>query len=233
MWDVLVLNPAINVLLWLYGWLGQNYVLAIFVFTMLLRLILLPFALKQRQQMKAMQAVQPELDALKKKYPNDAATFQQKTLELYRKRGINPLSSLLLGIVQFPVLIAPYNAIMQVLTTTPEGVIALGSRLYQPLPLWLPDPASLIPIDLHLLWLNLALPDPYFVLPVLVTLTMLLSMWAASRRSAAPAAQNGTARVMQFAMPIMMGVFSLNLAAGVAIYWIVTNLVGTIQAAIS
>jgi membrane protein insertase Oxa1/YidC/SpoIIIJ len=50
MWDMIVLNPAINVLLWLYGWLGQNYVLAIFVFTILLRLMLLPFTLQQRQQ---------------------------------------------------------------------------------------------------------------------------------------------------------------------------------------
>jgi YidC/Oxa1 family membrane protein insertase len=179
-----------------------------------------------------MQAIQPEIEVLKKKYAKDAATLQQKTMELYRKHGIRPMVSLLLGMMQFPVLLAPYNAIMKVLATSPEGVIALGSRLYQPLPLWLPDATSFIPINLHVLWLNLALPDPYFVLPVLVALTMLLSMWVASRRSAAPT-QYGTARVMQFAMPVMMGVFSLNLAAGVAIYWIVMNLVGTVQAALS
>jgi YidC/Oxa1 family membrane protein insertase len=120
-----------------------EYGLSILVMTILVRLIVLPLNIKQYKSTKAMQKIQPELQALQKKYKNDQQKLQEETMKLFQKHNVNPLSGCFPLLVQMPILIALYYAIM-----------------------YNPD------IRTHsFLWMNLGEKDPYYILPILAALT--------------------------------------------------------------
>ena len=120
-----------------------EYGLSILVVTIIVRLLVLPLNLKQYQSSKAMQKIQPELQALQKKYKNDQQKLQEETMKLFQKHNINPLSGCFPLLVQMPILIALYYAIM-----------------------YNPD------IRTHsFLWMDLGTRDPYYMLPILAALT--------------------------------------------------------------
>src|SRR5690606_41506528 len=77
MWDLLLLNPMVNLLLWFYGLLGHSFVLAILLLTILIRLLVFPLTFKQQKSMVAMQEIQPKLKKLQEKYKNDPETLQE------------------------------------------------------------------------------------------------------------------------------------------------------------
>lgn len=101
---------AINGVVGSYGW-------SVVLFTLLIRMVLMPLDIKSRRSMKRMSEVQPQLTALQKKYANDKEKLNQKTAELYRKEHINPLSGCLPMLVSFPVLIAMWGAMRMVANT--------------------------------------------------------------------------------------------------------------------
>ncbi|TET51817.1 MAG: hypothetical protein E3J64_06195, partial [Anaerolineales bacterium] len=84
--------PFANILLLLYNLLGQSTVGAIAVFTLLINLAMLPLTLKQQRSTRLMQALQPELEKIKKKYAKDREKQAQATTKLYQDKGISPLS---------------------------------------------------------------------------------------------------------------------------------------------
>jgi YidC/Oxa1 family membrane protein insertase len=90
-----------------YGW-------SVAVFTLFVRVVMLPFDYKQRQSMKRMQSLNPQLQAIQKKYANDKEKLQQKQAELYKKEKINPLSSCLPMLLSFPLLIAMFGVMRNV-----------------------------------------------------------------------------------------------------------------------
>ena len=94
---------GINTLFGNYGW-------SIIIFTLLIKLVLMPFDYKSRVSMRKTTKVQPQLNALQKKYANDKEKLNAKMAELYKKEGINPLSSCLPMLLTFPILIAMFNA---------------------------------------------------------------------------------------------------------------------------
>jgi len=106
-----------NAMLWLYTVLGNNYVLALVVLTLLVRLALMPLSARQMTQQKQMQALQPKVKEIQDKYRNDP----QKMQEEFQRIGYNP-ASMLLGclplLLQFPILIAMYRSIERVLQCT-------------------------------------------------------------------------------------------------------------------
>lgn len=231
MWDLLLLNPMINGLIWFYGLLGQNFFLALLLITLLIRLVTFPLTWQQQKSTAAMQELQPRLKKLQEKYKSDAETLQKKTMELYREAGVNPLGGCLPTIIQFPILIALYQAITRSLAASPLQLMDLSQHIYQPLPdalSWLPSPSSLIPLNSEFLWLNLAQPDSLFILPVLVVVTTFLQQ----RLLTPPTADSQSAamsRSMQFTMPLFIGYISLTFPAGLSIYWIVSNVIGILQ----
>ncbi len=224
MWD-LILNPFITILLLLYQFLGQNVVLAIVVFTVLVRLVTYPLSLQQQRSAKAMSELQPELERLKKKYGNDREKLAQAQMELYREKGINPMGGCLPLLIQLPIMIALYQAIIQSLAANPLQLLDLHGRVL------IPGLVSLVPLQNHFLWLNLAQPDPYYVLPILVWLTS----WIQQRMitpSTPSDAQNPAGQSMQMMttfMPIMFFFFALTFASGLSIYFIVSNLISIAQ----
>ncbi len=144
-WNQFVVYP----LSWLMIRIGEffggtwGYGLSIIVITIIIRLILLPLMMKQMKSTKAMQAIQPELEELKKKYSSkDAVTqqkFQQAQIQLLEKYDINPMAGCLPLLIQLPILLGFYHAIMR--TEELQGK--------------------------SFLWFELSERDPYFILPIL------------------------------------------------------------------
>lgn len=128
-----------EILLFLNGITG-NFGLAIIGLTILIKLVLLPLTLKQDKSMKEMKKLQPILEEYKKKYGDDKNLLNQKTMELYREKKVNPAGGCLPLIVQLPILWALFGVLR-----TERGIV----------------PAEAF------LWMNLLQPDPYYILPVL------------------------------------------------------------------
>lgn len=228
MLDIIV-NPFITILLFLYQILGGNVVLAIVVFTILIRLATYPLTLKQQRSTKAMQDLQPELKRIQEKYKNDRERAAQAQWELYREYGVNPLAGCLVLIIQLPILLGLYRAIVATLAATPLQLLDLSGRL------WVPELSHLVPMGNKFLWLNLAVPDPLYILPVLVVLTtwlqqkLLMPSTPSDGGSTGDKASDQAANIsrqMMMIMPIMFGFFSLSFASGLSIYFIASNLIG-------
>lgn len=224
----LIINPFCTILLFLYQILGGNVVLAITVFTILVRVATYPLTIKQQRSSKAMQELQPELKKLQEKYKNERERLAQAQWELYRQYGVNPLAGCLPLLIQLPILLGLYRAIVATLAATPHQLLDLSGRL------WVPSLSDAVPLNNRFLWLNLATPDPLYLLPILVVVTTWLSQklimpptsssGSSGDRAADQAAQ--MSRQMMLIMPIMFGFFALSFASGLSIYFIVSNLIG-------
>lgn len=212
----------INGLVMLYAFLFLNFGIAIIAFTLLVRLALVPLTVKQSRQIKAMGALQPKMKEIQDRYKGDRQRASQETMKLYREQGVNPLGCLGPMFIQFPIWIGLYQAILQTVPSNPESLVGLSRHLYE----WLPQVHGVIPIDSDFLWMDLALPDPTpFVMPVLVG----VSMWVMQKMTTMPTAderQASTNRMMLWMMPAMFGFFTLNFPSGLALYWVVSNVVG-------
>ncbi|WP_432775676.1 membrane protein insertase YidC [Brevibacillus gelatini] len=126
--------------------LGDNYGLGILIATVIIRLIVLPLMVKQIKSSKKMQELQPDMQKIREKYKNDPQKAQQETMALFQKHGVNPLAGCLPMLVQMPILIAFYHAIIR----TEE----IKSQSF--------------------LWLTLGEKDPYYILPIIAAITTYL-----------------------------------------------------------
>ncbi|MCR4622424.1 MAG: YidC/Oxa1 family membrane protein insertase [Clostridiales bacterium] len=106
-------NLFISILNWVQGFIG-SYGWSVIVFTLLIKLVLLPLDVKSRRSMKAMSALNPKLEELKKRYANDQQKLNMKTQELYKKSGVNPLSGCLPMLIQLPILYIMFAAMRRV-----------------------------------------------------------------------------------------------------------------------
>ena len=98
-----------NILETIYGWVG-NYGWAIVLFTLLVRLVLLPLDIKSKKSMRAMNKIQPKVQALQKKYANDKDKLNMKLNELYRKEKVSPMTSCLPMLISLPILFLMFAA---------------------------------------------------------------------------------------------------------------------------
>lgn len=227
MWDSLIVNPMINALLFFYDLLGNNFILAIAVFTVVIRLITLPLNMRQQRSMMRTQEIQPQIQAIQKKYRDNP----QKMQEEFRKIGYNPADTLtgcLPTLIQFPILIGLYQAIIIVLGSTPQSLFELVPRVYPAINL-----TPLIPVENKFLWMNLSQPDPFFVLPIVVFASMFIQQKLLAPSTKGQNQQDNPAAAMtqsmQYTMPLMFGFFSLQFPAGLSIYFIMANIIGIFQ----
>ena len=127
--------PFGMLLLWLDGWTG-NYGVAVILFALVVKLIMLPFQLKSKKSMMRTSRMTPRLKELEKKFGNDKQRYQQEMNKLYKEEGINPMSGCLWTLIPFPILIALYQAIRYPLTImmrVPEELLAEGGAITQKL----------------------------------------------------------------------------------------------------
>jgi YidC/Oxa1 family membrane protein insertase len=234
MWDAFIIDPMTNALMLLYDFLGNNFVLAIAVFTILLRLITLPLTLKQQRSSLKMQEVQPQVKAIQNKYKDNPKKMQEE----FKKIGYNPTDTLtgcLPMLIQMPILIGLYRAIIVLLGSTPQALFELTDRIYVVVD-QIVNIGTALPIPNKFLWLNLGQPDPIYILPALVFGTMFISQKFLTpstkkdqgdkkkKKDENPMA--GMTQSMQYTMPLMFGFFSLSFPAGLSIYFILSNVIG-------
>lgn len=227
--NLILLQPILNVLLVLTHFLFSNFGLGVIALTIIIRLILLPLTLMQLRSSKktteTMNAIKPKLEQLKKKLAKNPQKLQQETMKLYKEAGISPLGCLsspmlLSTVIQLPIYIALYQAIMQGLAVTPQDFLGLSQNLYS----WGLATQGL-PISGHFLWLNLASNgDPYFVLPVLVGVTQWVSQKMITQPGTDPQQQSMNT-MMQIMMPLMMAFLSFTMPAGLGLYFLMTTIV--------
>jgi YidC/Oxa1 family membrane protein insertase len=179
--------------------LGYGWVLVIF--GVLVRLVLWPLNQTAMRSQLRLQVIQPELQAIQKKYANDRSQEglqrqQQEMMKLYQKHGMSPFSPMmgcLPMLIPWPFLLALFFVFQN--TIEFRGVSFL----------WLPD------ISQH---------DPYFILPLLMAVSMYFLSWIGMRN----APPNPQAKMLGYMMPVMMTVFFFKLAAGLNLYYAVQNI---------
>ncbi len=217
-------NPFIVVLLFLYRLLGENLVIAIIGFTIITRMATYPLTVSQMRSTKEMQKLQPLLKVLREKYKGDREKLAQAQMELYREHKINPFAGCLPLLIQMPILFGLYGAIYAMLAATPLQLLDVQTRLL------VPGLSDMIPLNNQFLWLNLGLPDPFFILPALVVASTWLQSKLMTPTPTDPKDPSyAVSRQMTIMMPLMVGLFSLQFASGLSIYWVVSNVVGIAQ----
>ncbi|EOL49206.1 membrane protein oxaA [Enterococcus phoeniculicola] len=170
--------------------------IGIILFTLIIRVILLPLMHFQTKSMRKTQELQPKLKAIQQKYaskdPETQAKLREEQQKLYAENNVNPYAGCLPLLVQMPILMALWQSISRV----PE----LKSGQF--------------------LWLNLGNPDPIFLLPILAAVFTFASTYLSSMSQIEP---NPSMKIMNFAMPLMILVMGINLASGLSLYWVISN----------
>lgn len=224
-WREGLLRPMLNVLLFLYAYLGRSFIVAITLFTILLRLITSPLQIKQIRSSRKMAQVQPRMAELQKKYSGDKERLVVEQQKLYKEAGVNPMGGCLPTLIQFPIWIGLYQSINSMLAVTPLALMNLADSVYAGL---IPI-IDIVPLQSQFLWLNLAKPDPTpFVLPVLVAGTMWLQQKMMTQPMADPQ-QASMNQTMQLMMPLMFGYFTTQFSSGLALYFVISNVIGIVM----
>ena len=219
LWTNGLVIPMTNFLVLLSRVSLGSFGLAIIIFTLLMRGITWPLTQRQLHASRAMQAVQPRIQEIQKKY-KDPRRRSEETMKLYREAGFSPLGCVWPMLVQFPIWIALYQSIRFTLGATPESLLDLSQRLYP----W-PYLRTAVPLENHFLWLDMGRPDP-LILPLLVGVSMWVQQrMTTPRTAAADPQQQQMQSTMLWMMPVMFAFFTLQFPSGLALYWVATNVV--------
>jgi len=209
-WFEWFMRPIFNLLTWLFGVLG-NFGLAIIALTFIVRLILFPIADKQFRSMAGMRKIQPKMKAIQDRYKDDKPRMQQEMLKLYQEEKINPAAGCLPILLQIPIFYALYKVLM----------VSVEMR-HQPFYLWIKDlsaPDPLTPVNLFGL---LPFTPPGFlaigVLPILLGITM----WIQFKLN--PQQMDPVQQQIFSIMPWILMFVMAPFAAGLQLYWVVSNL---------
>lgn len=238
MFDFIII-PFTNALVFIYSLLGENFGLAIIVFTILVRVVTYPFNAQQMKSAKAMQDLQtnPKYKAMQAKYKGkeNREKLAQEQMKLYQEMGINPLAGCLPTLIQIPLLISMYWAITRALAATPLQLLDLAKGIS------LPNAANLVPLNSQFLWMDLGQPERLFIpgipigIPVLAILVMVTSYFQSKMMTPTAGNDQGAqmGRMMSLYIPILMAYISYIYAAGLALYFVTSNVLSIAQYYIS
>ena len=193
-----------------YGWL-------IVIITILIRVAFWPLTAVSLRSSKKMQALAPEIAALKEKYKDDSAKFAEKQMELWKKNGVSPMSGCLPMLVQMPVFMGFFTMIR-------SAIELRGASFLWAADLSKPDTLFMIP-GLTFLPFSTADGFPLNPLPLLMVGAM---VWQAHLQPASPGMDPGQQRMMRF-IPLMFLLFFYNYSSGMALYMMVSTLAGIVQ----
>jgi len=192
-WDMVkaVAKPLFSILQFLHDY-TQNYGIAIVLLTVGIKLLFAPLQYKSYKSMKEMQLVQPKVLALQNKFKEDRDRLNKELIKLYRDHKVNPVGGCLPMLLQMPVFVALFN------------VLYMTIELRQaPFVLWVTD---------------LSVPDPYYVLPILMGVTMMI------QQKITPTTMDPVQAKMMLLLPAFMTLLFLNFASGLVLYWFTNNL---------
>ena len=192
-WDMVkaVAKPLFAILQFLHDY-TNNYGIAIVLLTVGIKLLFAPLQYKSYKSMKEMQLVQPKVLTLQTKYKDDRDRLNKELIKLYRDHKVNPVGGCLPMLLQMPVFVALFN------------VLYMTIELRQaPFFLWVTD---------------LSLPDPYYVLPILMGVTMMI------QQKITPTTMDPVQAKIMLLLPAFMTLLFLNFASGLVLYWFINNL---------
>lgn len=181
---------------------GVSYVLAIFIFTLIIRLLILPLNIKSAKSTRGMQKIQPEVKKLQDKYKNDPQKMNEEVMKLYKENNVSLTGGCLPSLLPLPILMALYWVFM--------GIKGLDGVPF----LWLK---------------SLGGPDQYYILPVLAALTTYIPSYLMTKSQPSPAQGGMDMRTMNLVMAGMMGFMSINFKSILVLYWIMGNVIQTVQ----
>jgi YidC/Oxa1 family membrane protein insertase len=195
-----IAKPLLFVLLWLHSFIG-NFGWAIILLTVAMNLVLFPLAVKQQTSMIKMQKIQPQMKRLQDQYkklkPTDPrrAQVQTEMMNLYKEHGVNPMGGCLPLLLQMPLFFGFYSA------------LAYSIELRRaPWILWIKD---------------LSQYDPYYVIPILMAVAMIVQQKLTPTANVDPAQAK-----MMLLMPVMMIFLFLSYSSGLSLYWFTGSVVG-------
>lgn len=203
-----ILQPIVDLITFIINWMYgltvsaniPSYGLAIIFFTLLLKIVLYPLTLKQMKSMYMMQRVGPKVKEIQDKYKGkDPQKMQQKIMELYKEHNINPLSGCLPLLVQMPILIALFQALRTFNYVDPSHA--------------------------GFLWIqNLSeINNDFYALAILCAASTFLQTRLTTNMA------DQTQKMMLYIMPLMIGYFTTQVPAGLALYWVTFNILGILQ----
>ncbi len=233
MWDTLIVQPFTNVLL-MITMLVKNFGVAIILFTILIKLVTFPLTAKQIKSSQAMQELQksPRYLKMQEKYKDNKEKLAEEQMKIYKELGVSPFSSCLPMLLQFPIIIGLYQSIMRAMASTPLELIKLERIVYPFL-----DPNKILPIQNRFLWMDLGQPERLMIagigIPVLTILVVLSTIIQTRVMTPPSEAGNDQAAAMtnsmNMTMPLMMGVLAYQFSAGLALYFVISNLTTVAQ----
>ena len=194
-------NIMLEILKFFYTIGGNNYGIAIVLLTVATNVALYPLTLSSIIQMAAMQKIQPKLQEIQKKFKDEPQKLQKEMMDLYKAEGINPLGGCLPVVLKIPVFLALFWALQ-----SPEFMKMIGHTS-------------------QFLWMSsIAKPDPTYIMPILIGITM----WMTQKTMPTT---TGQGQMIMMLMPAFIIFISVPFAAGVQIYWVVSNLIAWAQQA--
>lgn len=224
-YNALLYRPIFNLLVFFYNIIpGHDIGLAIIILTVIIKAILYPFSLQSIKAQRALQALQPKMEELKRKYKDQKEKLAKEMMGLYKKEKVSPFSSCLPLLIQFPFLIA----VFQVFRT------GLKSANFNLLYSFISNPGSIGPIAFG--FLDLSKP----VIPLAI-LAGLAQYWASKmliskkQPQVKGAKDEGMTAMMNkqmtFMMPVITVIIGISLPGGLILYWFVTTLLTIVQQA--
>ncbi len=196
--------PLLKLLTWLHSLVG-NWGVAIILLTIIIKIVFWPLTRKSYTSMEKMKKIQPMMKQLQEKHGKDKEALSREMMQLYKTYGVNPMGGCLPILIQLPVFVALYQALLNSIALRHASFIT-----------YLPGTG--------MLWLaDLSARDPYYITPLVMGGTMLLQQWLS------PAMGDPTQRKMMMLMPVVFTVMFLNFPAGLVIYWLSNNILSIAQ----
>ena len=225
LWQTFVVWPLAKALIWLNDFLlglGVRYSwgFAIILFTVIIKVITLPLTITQIRGMQAQREIQPKIQELQKKYGKDREKLSQEQMKLYQEAGVNPLSGCLPLVVQMPILFGLYSAL-----------VALGPMLEDARFFWIPN-LGFPEYTKGLSWIpenfqagNYYILFAYLVLPALLVVSQfIMQKWMTPATPDTGGMAGGMTKQLGLMMTFMFGFFTLQVPAGLTLYWVTSNL---------
>ncbi len=207
-----------NILLKIYNIIG-NYGVSIIIFTLIVRIAMLPLAINQRKNMLKSQKMQPLIKELQKKYAHDREKLAQEQMKLFKENNFNPMGGCLPLLIQFPIIIALFNVFRDARTYMPAS--ALTEKF-----LWLPNMEMPDMLSNIIPNLEIAhkLPGALPIIAALFTYLTFKSTMGSTQTEGGP-----NMGFMALLTPLMILWFGSNYAAGLILYWAASNIIQYVQ----
>jgi YidC/Oxa1 family membrane protein insertase len=214
-WFFFITKPLYFLLNWLYGLFG-NFGLAILATTVIVKAAFFPLANRAYVSMAQMKKLQPEMERLKKQYPDDKQKQQQEMMALYQKEKINPLAGCFPILLQIPVFFALYKVLF----------VSIDMR-HAPFYGWITDLSAPDPTSIFNLFGLLPFAVPEFLMIGVWPLIMGITMWLQMQLN--PSQPDPTQQMIFNWMPVMFTFLLATFPAGLVIYWAWNNILSLIQ----